>query len=126
APDPTVHLHTLETLLDAIPDLVYLLDRDLRYRYANTSGLFVLGMDREDRERVDGRHWRELDLPAEFLDPLEARIRGVFASGVTTIHETAWPTTVAERRYEFVLAPLSDPTGAIQAVVVSGRDLGER
>lgn len=119
-------LRTLETLLDALPDPVYLHDRDLRFRYANASGLRVLGMDRKDRERLDGRHWRELNLPAESLEPLEARIREVFTGGVATIHETVWPTAADERHYEFAVAPVPDPTGEVQAVVVAGRDLGER
>jgi diguanylate cyclase (GGDEF)-like protein/PAS domain S-box-containing protein len=123
APELTARLHTLEILLDALPDLVYLHDRDLRYRYANAPGRRALGLDNES---WNGRHWRELNRPAEFLEPLEARIREVFASGEAMRHEAVWPTAGGERHYEFALAPVQDPAGAIQTVVVSGRDLGSR
>ena len=123
APELTARLHLLETLLDAIPDLVYLHDRDLHYLYANAPGRRVLGLDDKS---LNGRRWRELDLPAELLEPLEARIREVFASGAATIHAAVWPTAAGERHYEFAVAPVLDSAGDIQAVAVSGRDLGER
>ncbi len=123
APELTARLHTLEILLDAIPDLVYFHDRDLHYLYANAPGRRVLGLDDKS---LNGRRWRELDLPAELLEPLEARIREVFASGAATIHAAVWPTAAGERHYEFAVAPVLDSAGDIQAVAVSGRDLGER
>jgi diguanylate cyclase (GGDEF)-like protein len=123
APELTARLHTLEILLDAIPDLVYLHDRDLRYRYANAPGRRALELDNES---WNGRYWRELNRPAEFLEALEARVREVFASGEAMRHEAVWPTAGGERHYEFAVAPVHDPAGAIQAVVVSGRDLGGR
>jgi diguanylate cyclase (GGDEF)-like protein/PAS domain S-box-containing protein len=121
APELTARLHTLEILLDALPDLVYLHDRDLHYLYANAPGRRVLGLDDKS---LNGRRWRELDPPAELLKPLEARIREVLASGAPTMHSAVWPT--GGGHYEFAFAPVHDPAGTIQAVVVSGRDLGER
>ena len=74
----------LDQMLSASSDHVYLVDRAGRLGYANPAAARALGLD---RSAVVGKTWRELGLPRDVVEPLEAIGREVFTTGRTATTE---------------------------------------
>lgn len=110
----------LEGLLSALPDPVCIVDRDGRYRYLSAGCAAVHGIRRAD---AIGKRWRDLGLPPELADELEARRRVVIETGEIARAEVRLPTARGELDIEYLMAPIRGAVGQIEGVVVAGRDV---
>lgn len=110
---------TREAILSSSEDQVHVFDRALRWTYANPAAPAALGVRRED---LLGRTWRDLGLPAEAMEPLEARVRTVFRTG-EPIKEEVMDVGDEVRWSEYVVTPVGDP---VERVVAVHRDVTDR
>jgi PAS domain S-box-containing protein len=113
-----------ETIIDGTPDLMYVFDLNYRFTYANRALLSMWGKTWEDAvgkgllengyERWHAEmHEREIDLVRSTKKP----IRG----------EVSFPHAVlGERIYDYILTPVFDEHGEVEAVAGTTRDVTER
>ena len=107
-----------EALLEGSTDHIYVVDRDLRYTHVSRGGAEAVGLT---PERMRGRTWRELGLPAVTMEPVESEWRSIFASGERRRGEVAYETPGGMRYFEYFASPVRD--GTIAAVLVISRDI---
>lgn len=109
---------TLEDILSSCSDLICVFDRDSRYLLSSRAGAEALGLD---RERMIGRNWRELGLPAEAMAPFHRHVKEVFARGRSIRTEVSYPTLLGHQTYEYILDPIradgEDEVTAVLAIV---------
>lgn len=110
-------------ILAATQDHIYIYDRDCRYLFVNPTGARAVG---RKPESMIGKHWRELGLVAEILEPFEAQVHQCHASGKAFLERVSYPTVFGERRYEYSLDPVRGPGGEIIAVLAVVRDITDR
>ncbi len=113
----------LDGILSASPDHIYLYDHAGRYLYASLAGAKALGLDRPE---IAGKSWRELGFPSEIMEPFDLQRERVAATGVPATGEVRFPTVEGLRDYEYVLTPILEPNGRVEAVVATVRDITER
>jgi PAS domain S-box-containing protein len=112
-----------ETIVELHPDMMYLLDRELRFTYANPALLSFWGRSRAD---VFGRTLDELNYPEEFLE-LHRREMNQVLAGKTVKGENADKTPDGtERFFEYVMVPVIGPDGTPRAIAGANRDITER
>lgn len=122
----------LRAVLDAIPALISLKDRDGRYMLVNSRLVSIFGME---PDAIIGRHLNELALPGlspthreEFMRFGEENERAMIASGA--------PVLNMERTYHMLdglnltmlesKVPLLDGSGSISGTISIGLDITER
>jgi PAS domain S-box-containing protein len=108
-------------LVDSFPDLIMVLDSSARYTFVSPRCREVLGYDLQETEQMDlgGRTHAE-DLPAlmSLYGDMIAGRQNFASLEVRVRHKQGdW------RRVRFNFSPLSDETGRIDGVVLSGRDV---
>lgn len=114
---------TLDSILSASSGHIYMYDRNGRYIYVSLAGARALGLKPED---MVGKTWRELNMPAEIMEPFEAKLKEAFTTGKTVTSETVYPTVEGERYYEHALDPVRSTDGSVESVVGTVRDITER
>lgn len=92
----------------------YVFDRDCRYLFVSAAGARLVGITPAD---FTGKHWRELGLPAEFMEEFEQNIRKVFSTGTPLRTEAMLPTLDDLDFYDYQLKPLYGESGATAAVM---------
>ena len=113
---------TLKAIFAASVDHIYVFDQEGRYSYVSDGGAQVLGFS---PDALIGKTWRDIGLPAELMEPVDAQRKQVMSTGRSLKSETDFVTDDGVRSYEYILTPLStDPS--TQAVVVISRDMTER
>ena len=70
---------TLEAVLRASSDYIYVFDNDGHYLQASKSGARALGLASES---LIGRSWQEIGMPAEIMEPLQRQVASIFEGGV--------------------------------------------
>jgi PAS domain S-box-containing protein len=105
--------------LDACTDHVYVYDRQGRYLHASTSGAQALGLEPEE---LIGKNWRELNMPAEIMEPFHRELMKVLNGGPSLRREVAYPTVEGLQLFEYILNPLIDD-GEIVGAVAFVRDV---
>ncbi|HEY9738662.1 MAG TPA: PAS domain S-box protein, partial [Trichocoleus sp.] len=113
----------LSGILSTSTDHIYVFDRLGRYSYVSKGGATVLGFQ---PEQVLGKTWRELGLPADLMEPVEAQRQHVMQTGQSLKGETAFTAAVGDRYYEYILTPLYGAQHEVEAVVAVSRDITER
>jgi PAS domain S-box-containing protein len=117
-------LREQKSLIDAVFDVTpvnfYVYERDMKFRYVCTKGAEQIGMKPEE---MTGRTWRELNMPAELLEPLEEKIKEVFETGEVFSAYTTYPTVLGNRYYQYELSPIKDVNGGVDAVVSTAIDI---
>jgi len=103
-----------QEVLSASTDHIYIYDRECRYLFANPSGAAALGFNGRD---MVGKHWRELGLVAEILEPFEAKVNQCFEQGMSFVEQVTYPTVYGNRTYEYSLNPVQDNEGRIGCVL---------
>ena len=114
---------TLEGFLSASADLIYVFDRDSRYIYVNRPGARALGF--KPHEMV-GKTWTELGLPLQPMKRMIALGDIVFATGRRVTDELHWIDPAGEKDFEFVLTPIYNEEGIVEALISTARDVTER
>jgi PAS domain S-box-containing protein len=111
---------TLDAVLAASPDLVYLCDRSGTFLYANHPGAREWGMNRGE---ILGRSWNDLGLPGDVLDLLASLRERAFDTGHAQVERVPIPTPQGVRECECFLTPIHDDGGAVEVVVIAFRDV---
>ena len=111
---------TLDAVLAASPDLVYLCDQDGTFLYSNHPGASVWGITRQE---IIGLSWGDLDLPEPFLAVLAELRTRVFESGQARIERVDLPVPGEPRECECLLTPMQGEGGRVEVVVLAFRDV---
>ncbi|MBI5109042.1 MAG: PAS domain S-box protein [Rhodocyclales bacterium] len=114
----------LRTLLDAIPDAIWLKDAEGTYLDCNPAFERQIGAGKVD---IVGRDDRDLMVP-ELADRLRQQARQAMAGG-RPVCDRHWIRSRADGRrhlIETVKTPLSGPDGALLGVIGIGRDITAR
>jgi PAS domain S-box-containing protein len=114
---------TLEGFLSASADLIYVFDRESRYIYVNRPGAQALGF--KPYEMV-GKMWTELGVPLKPMHRMLALGDLVFATGLPVTDELHWVNESEEKDYEYVLTPIYNDEGQVDAVISTARDVTQR
>lgn len=115
----------LRTIVDSLPDRIYVKDADSRFVLNNISHIRALGV--QSQEQVTGKtdfDFRPRDLAARYL----ADDRHVIQSGQSLINREE-PAVFSSGKTGWLLAtkvPLRDPQGKIVGLVGISRDITER
>ncbi|MBR0696693.1 PAS domain-containing protein [Bradyrhizobium lablabi] len=110
-------------LLDNIPDMAWLKDRDCRYLAVNTAYLEILGMP---ERLVLGKRPDEI-WPAEIAEVYLRTDRAVLKSGRRRRYEETRPDPSGTPRwFETIKSPIRDQAGRIVGTVGISRDISER
>lgn len=110
-------------LLDNIPDMAWLKDRDCRYLAVNTAYLDIVG---RPETAVLGRRPDEI-WPREISDVYLRTDRAVLKSGRRRRYEEARPDgSGALRWFDTIKSPIRDANGRIIGTVGISRDISER
>lgn len=114
---------TLDAILSASPDHIYMFDRGGRVTYASLAGARAL-----DRERADliGKTFAQLGLPRHTQRAAMRQRDGVFATGEPFRGEIRLPTVEGLRDFDYTLSPIHGGNGEVEAVVATARDITER
>jgi PAS domain S-box-containing protein len=113
----------LEQVLSACVDHVCLYDRLGRYTYANRAFLQSFGLE---RTQLYGKTWKHVGLPADTMKPFEAKLQIALTRGQSIADEISFPTVNGARDYEYILSPIRNADGTVEAVVYTARDITER
>jgi PAS domain S-box-containing protein len=112
-----------QTVLSNSADLHYVLDTDGRFRYANPSLLALY--DRPESE-VIGHNLAEMGRTDDVSKTFMEQVRHVAATGESVRHETPNQTRFAGRTFEYILTPVFDANGRVEAIAGSSRDTTKR
>lgn len=108
-----------ETILNLLPEPIYVMDREGGYLFASAAVQNVLGIKPQD---MVGKNWRDLGFPPEIMEPFESALRSVFESGRQVKGETVFPMSSGLRNIEYVVIPI-ERAGAVEAALVVTRDI---
>lgn len=103
----------------------YIFGKDLKYIYANIPGSYKLGLQPED---IVGRHWREINLPPENMEPVEKELAEVFRQGKSIRNEIVmdYETAYGLQFFEYSLSPIFDESECVEAVLCVLKDITEQ
>ena len=116
-------IKTLNTILSATSEFIWMVDRQGRYLYASESAANIVGRKQSD---VIGTTWQELGMPAEYMETFDVHRRNVMATGQLEIKEISFPVANGMRWLEYVVKPILDEHGEVESVVVSAKDISEQ
>jgi PAS domain S-box-containing protein len=105
-------------VLDDLPDVVMILNREGCYLYVNRPAAKILGRCRQE---IVGKSWRELARNPDVMGPVMASVQEVYATGEPVSFETVGTSSAY---YEVVLTPFR-PDGLVSAVVMIAHDITE-
>jgi PAS domain S-box-containing protein len=115
--------HFYETLLSHTEDLVYALDTDFRFIYANAPLLRVWGLSWEE---AIGKNLLETKHEPKFAGILSKEFEAVLETRQARRGEIPFKGTIGLRYYEYQLTPVFDAAGVLTAIAGVGRDITER
>ena len=114
---------TLEAVLRASSDYIYVFDNDGHYLQASKSGARALGLASES---LIGRSWQEIGMPAEIMEPLQRQVASIFEGGPSVRADVHYPTMFGNCFYEYFLDPVYGVGNQIVAVTAVVHDVTER
>ncbi|MBD0262197.1 MAG: PAS domain S-box protein, partial [Tolypothrix sp. Co-bin9] len=114
--------NTLNAIISASVDHIYVFDREGRYRYVSHGGAQILGFQPSD---VIGKTWQDLGLPAALMEHVDAQRETVISTRRSLLSETDFVTDSGVRYYEYIMTPLGDSDQSANVVTIS-RDITER
>jgi len=113
----------LNDILSSTPEFFFVYDPTGKYIYVNRAAAQALGLTQSD---FISKTWQQLELPAEFMERLDAQRTGVFTTGQPITDEASFSTVDGMRDYEYTINPISDINSDPEAVVVTVRDITEQ
>jgi PAS domain S-box-containing protein len=115
--------NSLNAILSASVDHIYVFDKEGRYRYVSDGGAQILGFQPSE---VIGKTWRDLGLPAALMEQVDAQRKTVISTERSLRSETDFVTDSGVRSYEYIMTPLADSDQSAKSVVAISRDITER
>jgi PAS domain S-box-containing protein len=113
-----------DTVLSNTGDLNSIFDLDGRFVFANKA---LLNLWRKTEDQIVGRTMGELGYPPDVEAQVLNDLRQVVQTRRSARNETRYVTPAGEAGYyEYVLAPVSDASGAVVQVAGSSRDITDR
>ena len=117
-------LRLYETILQAVPDLLYVFDRQHRFIYANQALLDMWGLD---WEQARGRNCLELGYEPWHAAMHDEEIERVVATRAPVRNEVPFRhSMLGWRHYDYIFIPVFGPDGDVEAVAGATRDITER
>ncbi|MEG4493086.1 PAS domain-containing protein [Microcoleus sp. D3_18_C4] len=118
------HARTVDGILGASLDLIFLVDRSGKYTYVSRTAAQAAGMN--PREMI-GKTWQELGWSPTIMQRVHQECQGIFATAEPVKGEVIVPTANwGTRDYEYILSPVCATDGSVEAVVATLRDITER
>ncbi|MBE9100222.1 PAS domain S-box protein [Vacuolonema iberomarrocanum] len=118
-------IQSIDQVLLASLDLVFVQDREGRFTYLNEITARAFG---SSRDQLLGQALSSTALPPEVIQQLSADHREIFASGHPTIGEIRlsrfYQNTVKD--YEYTFSPINSSHGVIEAAVFIAKDVTQR
>jgi PAS domain S-box-containing protein len=115
-------LDTLSEILGDVLDPVFAYTADGRYLFVNAAAAEFMDCAPLD---VVGRHWQELGVPAEVMEPLTAQVAAVASTGRPQ-HYRFEATALRDLRvFDVSLSPLWTETHKVLAVLAIFHDVSE-
>jgi len=112
-----------KTLVENLPDVIARFDPHLRHLYVSPAVQLVTGRPAED---FVGRTNQEVGMSSELVEPWDAALRRVFATGQPERLELAVPAPDGTRHLDCRLVPEPGPGGAVSSVLSVARDVTDR
>jgi PAS domain S-box-containing protein len=112
-----------EAALSNTPDLVYVVDANQRFMYANEALLKMLGKRRDD---VVGKDCLELGYPPWHAQMHSQEIEHVVSTRLTVRSEVPFVGPEGHRVYDYILVPVLARDGTVAAVAGTARDITHR
>lgn len=113
-----------ETVLSNIPDLVYVINLDYQFTYANEALLNMLGLS--SREEAIGKSLHELGYEPWHVDMHERELDQVVVTRKAVRGEVPFTGTQGSRIYDYIFVPVIDDEGKVEAIAGTTRDVTER
>ncbi|MEG4026145.1 PAS domain-containing protein [Microcoleus sp. S13C4] len=118
------HARTVDGILGASLDLIFLVDRSGKYTYVSRTAAQAVGLNPRD---MISKTWRELGWSPQILQQVEDDCSAVFATAEPKKGEVIVPTAIwGTRDYEYILSPVCATDGSVESVVATLRDITER
>ncbi|MEG4630425.1 PAS domain-containing protein [Microcoleus sp. AR_TQ3_B6] len=118
------HARTVDGILSASLDLIFLVDRSGRYTYVSRTAAQAAGMDSRD---MISKTWQELGWSPDIMQRVHEECDTIFTTAEPKKGEVIVPTASwGTRDYEYILSPLCATDGSVEAVVATLRDITER
>jgi len=115
-------LDTLSEIFGDVLDPVFAYTADGRYLFINATAAEFVG--RAPLEVV-GRHWRELGVPAEVMEPLAAKVAVVASTGRSQHYRFEATALRDLRMFDVSLSPLWTEARSVLAVLAIFHDVSE-
>ena len=112
-----------QTMLSNSPDMHYVLDTAGRFTFANAQLLQLWGRTIDE---VSGRSLQALGRIDAAASLFQEQVQHVISTGKPLRHETPERTGYGGRTFEYILVPVIDALGNVEAVAGSSRDTTER
>jgi len=113
-----------ETIISGTPDLMYVWDLNYRFTYANSALLTMWG---KTWETAIGKNLLENGYEPWHADMHEREIDHIIATGESVRGEVSFPHAVlGERVYDYILIPVLNEKGVVEAVAGTTRDVTDR
>jgi PAS domain S-box-containing protein len=112
-----------ETILSSTPDLVYVFDLEHRFTYANDILLKMWGCSWEE---AIGRTCWQLGYEPWHAEMHDREIEQVKATRKPIRGEVPFEGTSGRRIYDYIFVPVIGPTGEVEAIAGTTRDVTER
>ncbi len=118
------HARTVDGILGASVDLIFLVDRSGKYTYVSRTAAQAGGMSA--REMI-GKTWQELGWSPIIMQRVHEECDGIFATAEPVKGEVIVPTAAwGTRDYEYILSPVYGTDGSVESVVATLRDITDR
>nr|WP_228056257.1 PAS domain-containing protein [Microcoleus sp. LEGE 07076] len=118
------HARTVDGILGASLDLIFLVDRSGKYTYVSRTAAQAVGMN---PRKMIGKNWQELGWSPKIMQQVHQECDSVFAKAESVKGEVIVPTANwGTRDYEYILSPVGGTDGSVEAVVATLRDITDR
>jgi PAS domain S-box-containing protein len=118
------HARTVDGILGASVDLIFLVDRSGKYTYVSRTAAQAAGMNPREMIR---KTWQELGWPPKIMQRVHEECDRLFATAEPAKGEVIVPTAAwGIRDYEYILSPVCATDGSVEAVVATLRDITDR
>ena len=114
--------HLFKILMESTPDMMLLVDRDLRYLYANPEAARILNTSVEE---IVGKSISEV-LPVEMVDRTVADLRHVLETGQPYFRDFSEEISIGDISVELRMVPIKNEKGEITSVLAITHDVTER